>query len=92
LSDPSFRDLRADARMVCDHPGRKLAVYPNADGDVVLVSEEYGKRTYTEIQPAECELLFALVMRAAAEGSEIQTYLESQYQTYLAIEHAKGAD
>jgi hypothetical protein len=92
MSEPSIHDLRADARLVCDFQGRKVGVYANAAGHVVLFAEEDGERRYIEVLPGEVELMCALLMRAAAEGRVLMNYLESQYETYVAIEHAKGAD
>jgi hypothetical protein len=92
MTAPTWNELRADGRMVCDAAGRKVAVYPNASGHIVVVSEEAGRRVYAEVMPDEADLFCALVARAAKEGFDLQNYLESQYLTYRAIETAKGAD
>lgn len=92
MSAPTWNELRADARVVVDTAGRKVAVYPNASGHIVVVSEEAGRRVYAEVMPDEADLFCALVARAAKEGFDLQKYLESQYLTYQAIEAAKGAN
>lgn len=92
MNEPSLYDLRADARLLCDFTGRKVAIYPNTSGQVVIACEDSEGVRYIEVLPEEVLTMCALLLRASGEAKEISNYLESQYETYVAIEHAKGSD
>jgi hypothetical protein len=84
--------MKADGRVVMDFPGRKLAVYPNTSGHVVLLSEMDGEGAYFEVLPEEVVALIAALQRAGAEALETGRELNAEYQTHLALEKAKGAE
>ena len=84
--------MRADGRVVVEFPGRKLAVYPNTSGQVVLLSEIDGEGAYFEVQPEEVVALIAALQRAGSEALVTGRQLNAEYQTHVALEKAKGAD
>jgi hypothetical protein len=84
-----LNELRADGRMVVDAPARKVAVYANGSGCVVLLTVDTGERRYFDVTWEEVPAVCSALMRAAREAAEISGYNEAQYATYLAIEQAK---
>ena len=84
--------MKADGRVVLDHPGRKLAVYPNTSGHVVLLGEIGGDSMHFEVQPEEVAALIAAIHRAGTEALATERQLNAEYQTHVAVEKAKGAD
>lgn len=84
--------MRVDGRVVMDFPARKLAVYPNTSGQVVLLGEIDGESAHFEVSPEEVAALIAALQRSASEAMEMGRHLEAEYQTHVALEKAKGAD
>lgn len=84
--------MRADGRVVMEFPGRKLAVYPNTSGQVVLLGEIDGESAHFEVQPEEIASLIAALQRAGSEALVTERQLNAEHQTHVALEKAKGAD
>lgn len=92
MSAPEWNELKADGRVVFDYPCRKLAVYPNTSGHVVLLGEIGSDSMHFEVQPEEVAALIAAIHRAGAEALATERQLNAEYQTHVAVEKAKGAD
>lgn len=90
MSAPNWSDLREDGRVIVDAPARKLAVYSNPVGHVVLLSVDDGQDTYTDICPDEIPALLAALHRAAAEAIQTDRVLTAEYAAFRAIEKAQG--
>lgn len=89
--EPAWDDLRADGRVVVDAPARKLAVYSNKYGDVVLMSLEDGSVHHASVSPNEVTALLRELMRASGEAKAIGQELNAEYVTHQAVEKARGA-
>lgn len=90
VNAPRWDDLKADGRVVCDHPARKLSVYPSTCGLVVLLSVEDGQRSAVAVNPEEVPDLMRALLTAGAEAAEIGQRIEGEYATHLVIEKARG--
>jgi hypothetical protein len=91
MSAPTLTDLRADLRLVVDARARKLAVYPNPSGEVVLMIVDGSQTYFAEVDVANVPALCAALKRAGTEADGMLQVLGAQYETYVAIERAKGA-
>lgn len=89
MSAPPLNELRADGRMVVDAPRRKLAIYANVSGEVILLSVTDGIAHYFDVDSEEVTALLAAAARAGAEAREIRLHNDAQYEAYVAIENAK---
>lgn len=90
MSTPSWKDLKADGRVIVDAPSRKLAVYPNADGHVILLSVDSGVTSLAEVCPGEFLRLAEELCRSMAEARQAAARLDSEYAAHMLIERAKG--
>ena len=91
MSAPVWIDLKADGRVVVDARARKLAVYPNQSGQVVMLSVEDGVAMYSTVEPDEIPALVSALLAANVEASKLQLEFESSYAAFQAIQQAKGA-
>lgn len=85
-----FEEQRADGRLVLDYPARKLMVYPNTSGHVVLVCEEDGQRVCLLIDPDEIGLVCGAMLQASVEAKRISNALSSEYEAHMVISSAMG--
>lgn len=90
MNESTYSELRADGRVVVDFPGRKVVVYPNTSGHVVLMCQDGDERVFQMIAPEEVSALCAALLRAGIEAKPISDAIESEYHTHVAIEMAKG--
>jgi hypothetical protein len=90
MSAPTWNELRAAGRVVFDHPGRKLAIYPNEMGQVVFLYVEDGRATYGTVDPEEVTSLGLALGRAWGDAEKIAGRLDAEYQTFEALEKARG--
>jgi hypothetical protein len=92
LNEADFSDFREEGALPVDHPGRKLAIYANPAGQVVLLSSESGLPIqYTVLEPEEVTAVCSALLRAATEAKALAENVQAEYQTFLAIENAKEA-
>lgn len=83
-------ELREEGRFVVDFNGRKVAIYPNEMGDVVLMVEEDGERVYTACSYDEIPALCAGLMLAAKEAKPTADRINAEYGAFHVIEKARG--
>lgn len=86
LDSPTAADLKAEGRLVVDFPGRKLAVYANASGQVVLRSWVDGEEHVEVIEPSEADPLCAALGHAAFEAFEVEQALMAEYRRWCRAE------
>jgi hypothetical protein len=90
MKPPTLDQLRADGRMVVDAPSRKLAVYSNRYGGIVLMAVDGGRTTYCDLDPDELPGFSAALLRAAGEVRDLVTAMQAEFDTHLVIHRAKG--
>jgi hypothetical protein len=90
VNAPAWNELRADGRVVVGAPARKLAIYPNADGAVILMSVDNGVTSFVEVCPGEFIRLAEELSRAMSEARRIATTKDAEYVAHLLIERARG--
>jgi len=86
---PDWDALRDDGRVIVDAPARKLAIYSNNDGHVVILSLEDGITSFTALTPDEVPHAMKALLISGAEATQREMELESEYGAFLAIERAK---
>jgi hypothetical protein len=91
VNEPKWEDLLADGRVVWDAlSAYGLAVYPGDGGDVVILTVENGKRSYTTVAACQFAGFTAAVQRAVQDATEICLEMDVAYEAHLAIEKARG--
>lgn len=90
--NPNFwQDMRDNEFTLTDAPTRKLAVFVNQSGEVVLASLEDGCTHITTIEISEIGNLIAALNVAKGEAQLVLDAIEPQYQAHEAISKAMGA-
>jgi hypothetical protein len=87
----TWEDVKDFARVVYDYPSRKLAVYAEEAGLVVLFSVEDGESKYSIARADEIPALVNALCAAGEEAAEIERRRDAEYVTFGAIEKAKGS-
>ena len=82
-------ELREAGHFVIDHPGRKVCIYVNEMGEVVLMVED-DARVYTACNYDEIPALCAALMAAAKEAKPRADEVDAEYGAFHVIEKAKG--
>lgn len=82
-----WQDMREEGLMLVDAPARKIAIFPNNSGQVVIASSEDGMQCIATICPDEFDALDALLQSAKQSAIEI----DSGHHAEFAIWCAKGA-
>lgn len=90
MSAPAWNELKAHGAVVADLPARKLAIYANPFGQVVMLSVEDGRGHYIEVDSAELAHFAEVFAKAAQEALGISHKRDADYEAFLAIENAKG--
>lgn len=83
-----WQDMRDEGSMLIDAPARKIAIFANTSGQVVLAVSEGGEQCASAVCPDEIELLEVLLSRAKATALGI----DAAYQTEHVIWRAKTGD
>lgn len=90
--NPNFwQDMRDNEFILVDAPARKLAVFANQSGEVVMASLEDGYTHITTIEPNEIGNLIAALNFAKGEAQLFLDAIEPEYQAHVAISKAMGA-
>lgn len=89
LNQDEWDELKAEGRVVFDHPGRKLAIYPNRDGGVIFMSVIDGEVSHFDALPDEYAAIADSMSRAMLDARGIECQRESEYETHLALERAR---
>lgn len=91
--NPNFwQDMRDNEFILVDAKTRKLAVFANQSGEVVMASLEDGYTHISTIEPDEIGNLIAALIAAKAEAQLFRDAVEPQYQAHVAISKAMGAE
>lgn len=89
LNQLQWDDLREQDFVVIDYSARKLAVYPNTSGQVMVASEVDGVLTCLDVEPEEVAALIAALQRALPKAREDAARMSAEYQTHGALEKAR---
>lgn len=90
MNDLIFNELREEGHVVVDYPGRKIAVYANTSGHVVLLCQEGGIEMCQLVTPDEINDLCAALMRAGKEAKPIENVMNADFEAFTAIAKAQG--
>ena len=88
---PNWDELRAHGYMVVDGPQRKLAVYPNYAGQVVMAYQEGADvTTCLRIGVHEMQALMSAMANANDQAVEVACELHAAEVTQDVLERVKG--
>lgn len=90
MSAPDWNELKADGRVVFDFPKRKMAIYPNPGGGVILLTVDDGKSNYFDIYQGDFAATLELLHLAMREAKTIDDGIQADYVTHQIIEKARG--
>lgn len=90
MNNSTFNDFRDSGDLVVDYPSRKIAVYANASGHVVLMCQEDGVCMHQLVTPEEIDQLCAALKRAGKEAQPIADSMQAGYEAFVAISKAQG--
>lgn len=90
MNAPKIDELRQEGMVIVDCPDRKIMVYPNFCGLVVLLAIEDGKRAYTMIEPSEVAAICAALTKTGVVAQGIMDEIDADYDKHLAREEEKG--
>jgi len=81
---PGVADARAEGLLIIDFPGRKLAIYANPCGQIVLRSWEDGEEHATILEPSDAAPVCAAITAAASEAAATERSLMGDYKRHAA--------
>ena len=81
--------MRADGFMVVDAPARKIAIFPNDSGEVVIAIQDGSATCFTELQAPEIAPAIVALMEADHVASPKAALMDAQYNAHCAIEKAR---
>jgi hypothetical protein len=81
---------REDGRLIIDFPKRKVMIYPNEAGSIVLMCEEDDQRCFVMIEVGEIDAICAALVASRKVAAPIAAEMDAQYETFQAIEKARG--
>ena len=90
MNNNLFDELRTSGHLVVDCPGRKIAVYANTGGHVVVLCQEDGVEMLNIVMPEEIADLCAALMRVGKEAQPITDAIEADFEAHTAIAKAQG--
>lgn len=85
-----WQDMRNNEFILVDAQTRKLAVFANQSGEVVMASLEDGYTHVTTIEPNEIGNLIASLNAAKVEAQLFRDAIEPELQAHVAISKAMG--
>lgn len=85
-----WQEMRDNEFILVDAPSRKLAVFPNLTGLVVVASLEDSYTHICTIEADEVANVVAALLSAQIEAQKTLDAIEPEYQTHLAITKAMG--
>ncbi len=85
-----WSELRKNDFLVVDAPARKIAVYPNRDGMVVIAISDNGKDCTTELQLSEVRGFLSRLAVAEHFAGLIKKKMDAEYGAHLAVEKARS--
>ena len=89
MNNNLFDELRISGDLVVDCPGRKIAVFANDGGHVVLLCQEDEVVMAQVVTPEEIGALRAALMRAAMEAQPISDSIDAEFAAHTAIAKAQ---
>lgn len=85
-----WQEMRNKGLVLVDTPDRKLAIYANQLGLVVLATHEDGNTHICTIDPSEIGRVTAALLSAQVDAQELSDEIDTEYRAHLAINKAMG--
>lgn len=85
-----WQEMRDEGFILVDAPSRKVAVFPNQSGEVVLASLEDSTTHICMIEPDEIGEIVAALITAKLDANAILDAIEPAYEAHVAISKAMG--
>ena len=87
-----WNEVREMNGLVVDAPSRKIAVYPNDGGMVVVAIEDGGGAVATTVQVCEIDVLVSLLLQAKMVAEPMDALIDAQYTAHCVIQKARGLE
>lgn len=84
-----WKDAAERGFVLVDFPARKVAVFANQSGEVVIASEVDGEVSAVAVDVEEALRLVALVRDAIDDAVPVSRRLDAEFAAYNAIEDAR---
>lgn len=86
----NWEDANEAGHVVVECPSRKLAIYANLSGQVVLAHCDDGVDAVTLIEADEFDEVLGFLLKAMTEARSIACNQDAEFETHEAIGRAKG--
>lgn len=90
MNDEFWEDMREERFMLVDAPERKVAIYPNDSGMVIVAIKEGRTTCVTTLQVSEIDATASALIKAKQVAQPMDELIDAQYGAHCAIEKAKG--
>lgn len=90
MNDEFWEDMREERFMLVDAPARKVAIYPNDSGMVIVAIKEGRTTCVTTLQVSEIDATVSALIKAKQVAQPMDELIDAQYGAHCAIEKAKG--
>lgn len=84
ISKKFWQSMRTEGFIVLDAPTRKVAVFANQSGEVVLATQEDKRQCITTLTPVEVSGLVTALVRARIVAKPIEAAIKADYAIWLA--------
>ena len=84
MNENFWDEMREQDFTLVTAPARKLAVFPNSCGMVVLVTEGEDEKCITEIDVSEIDEFIALLKAAKLVAKQLDAEIQADYAIYRA--------
>ncbi len=90
MNEEFWQAMRDERFILTDAPDRKLAVFSNDIGFVVIASHECDQMHVTTVEPDEVPALVAALQEAQGRAQKTVDAIEPSFQAHAAISKAMG--
>ena len=84
-------DAAQDGHVLLDYPARKVAVFANQSGEVVVVSEHDGVESVVALELEEALHMVAMLRDAIDDAAPISRRVGAEFAAFQLIQKAQGA-
>lgn len=90
MNDEFWEDMREEGFMVVDCPDRKVAIFANTSGHVLMATLMDDKTQALTLEPEEVADVIAKLAGAKREAAVTGRQRDSEFSAYLTIEKARS--
>ncbi len=90
MTEEFWDDMREEGFLVVDAPDRKVAIFANTSGDVLLATLMDGQTQALTLEPDEVADVVIKLVNAGREASVTSKKRNSEFVAHLAIEKARS--